>query len=89
MPRPTGYTAKRRRQAARDVGDELEDFEAAMGGDDQEAPTEQHGAIGRALMPAATSSNLHAVLAQLLWTTDFITHILQELVDYADVAVCR
>ena len=90
MPRSKGYTAEKRRRPVGEGGDVQQvqqDKATPMDGADgtDQSPAQQTTIVE--LAPAAPSLSIHQMLARLLWSTDYIPLLLQELSEYTEVAV--
>ena len=95
MPRVTTFTHRKRERETSDASEQPEQQSAALP-DDRVAhePIEIHGRSLPIFTSAAIQNSaaqrlsIHARLAQMLWSTDYVGLLLQELLQYADVAVC-
>ena len=87
MPRVTIFTHKKREREKSEASEQPEQPERTPPLAVQcAAPNEMESRIADAAQPLSRTS--HAQLAQMLWSTDYVGLLLQELLQYKDVAVC-
>lgn len=89
MPRYTGFVpVKRRRNASADA-ERTEHPERTLGdADGPDALTPERLLVVVAPSLALPTRGIHTALAHLLWSTDYVGHLLNELLQFPHVAVC-